>query len=63
MPVRADDLNVHVILYNAQYHTHALISDFAKEKISEPLRVIAGEPEATLLETTSMFLSCFHGAQ
>ena len=55
MPVRADDLNICVILYNAQYHTHALISDCAKEKISKLLRVIAGEPEATLLKITSMF--------
>ena len=44
-----------IILYNAQYHIHALISDCMKEKISKPLQVIAGEPEATLLEITSMF--------
>ena len=57
-PVRADDFNVHVILYNTQYHTHALISEFVKEKISKRLRVIAGEPEATLhvnSKITSMF--------
>ena len=47
-PVRADDFNMRVILYNTQYHTHALISEFAKEKICERPRVIAGEPEATL---------------
>ena len=47
-PVHADNLNVRVILYNAQYHTHALISDCAEEKISKQVRVIAGEPEATL---------------
>ena len=39
---------VNVILYNAQYHTNALISYCAKEKISEQARVIAGKPEATL---------------
>ena len=48
MPVHADDFNVRVIPYNSQYHTHALISEFAKEKISERPQVIAGEPEATL---------------
>ena len=35
MPVRADDFNVHVILNNAQYHTHA---DCMKEKISDHQR-------------------------
>ena len=35
VPVRADDFNVRVILYNAQYHNHALISEFAKEKIGK----------------------------
>ena len=44
-----------IIIYNSQYHTHALISECTKEKISETLQVIAGEPEATLLEITSMF--------
>ena len=48
MPVRTDDFNIHVILYNAQYHTHALISEFTKEKIGKRPQVIAGEPEATL---------------
>ena len=43
MPVHADDLNVHVILYITQYHTHALISDCAKEKISKQQRVNEGE--------------------
>ena len=41
-PVRADDFNVRVILYNAQHHTHALISDCVKEKISEQAQVIVG---------------------
>ena len=61
-PVRADYFNIHAILYNAQYHTHALISEFAKEKIGECLRVIAGEPEATLHvnnKITSMFVTVF----
>ena len=56
VPVCANDFNVRVILYYAQYHTHALmiiISDCSKET-----QVIAGNPEATLCvnnKITSVF--------
>ena len=58
-PVRADDFNIRVILYNSQYHTHALISEFVKEKIGKHPRVIAGEPEATLHVNNNKITSVF----
>ena len=60
MPVRADDFNVFEIQYNAQYHTHVLISDCVKEKNSKQVRVIAENPEATL-RVNNKITSVFSG--
>ena len=60
MPFRADDLTIRVILYNAQYHTLAIILQIAqRRRLANVSEVTAGEREATLhvnKKITSKFL-------